>query len=112
MDEIEITGDGAGLITSVKPSAKKIPNTIQLFRNYPNPFNPSTSINFYLPETQNVTIKIYNISGEEIETLIEGVVPGGRHELRWTARGISSGVYIYKLQAGSFTDVKKMIYQK
>ncbi len=114
MEEIEIAGDGAGLITSIKPNGKTIPNIIQLFRNYPNPFNPSTAINFYLPETQMVTIKIYSITGQEIETLIEGEVPAGRHELHWAVPNgnISSGVYIYKMQAGSFVDAKKMIFQK
>ncbi|MGE5806163.1 MAG: DUF362 domain-containing protein [Ignavibacteria bacterium] len=115
MNEIEIVGDGAGLITSTQPDIEKsIPNRIQLFRNYPNPFNPSTSINFYLPETEFVSIKIYGISGEEIETLIEGEVPAGLHELHWAipATGLASGVYIYKMQAGNFFDAKKMIYQK
>jgi uncharacterized protein (DUF362 family) len=115
MNEIEIVGDGAGLITSAQPGKEKnIPDVVQLFRNYPNPFNPSTAINFYLPETEFAAIKIYSISGEEIETLIEGEVPAGRHELHWTipATGLASGVYIYKMQTRNFSEAKKMIYQK
>jgi uncharacterized protein (DUF362 family) len=113
MKEIEIVGDGAGLVTSVRPAYEVIiPTGIQLFHNFPNPFNPSTTIIFYLPKTQYVTVRLYSITGQEIETLVEGEVPEGQHELHWTARNISSGVYICKLQAGAFVDTKKMIYQK
>jgi len=113
MNEIEIVGDGAGLITSVQQDyTKYIPDNIMLYRNYPNPFNPSTTIKFNLPETEFVTIKIYSINGQEIETLIDGEIPAGQHEIHWTAKNLASGVYIYKMNAGSFTESKKMIYQK
>jgi uncharacterized protein (DUF362 family) len=115
MNEIELVGDGAGLITEVKPSHNIYsPNSTQLFRNFPNPFNPSTTIKFFLAEAEFVTLKIYNSIGQEIETLIEGNVPAGLHEIRWTIprEGIASGVYIYKMQTGSYAEAKKMIYQK
>ena len=113
MSEIEVVGDGAGLITSVKPGYQTlIPSEIRLSQNFPNPFNPATLIRFYLPKEENVNLKIYNIAGQEIETLINGEVPSGFHEVHWAAKNLASGVYIYQMRAGSFTDAKKMIYQK
>jgi uncharacterized protein (DUF362 family) len=113
MNEIEAVGDGAGLITSVRPERKVIPlNDFQLCQNFPNPFNPSTAIIFYLPHAEYVTIKIYSITGQEIETLVNGTVPAGQHELHWMAKHLSSGVYLCKMQAGKFSDTKKLIYQK
>lgn len=113
MSEIEVVGDGARLVTSTRPNKEVTnPDGFQLFQNYPNPFNGSTTINFYSPQLDNVTIKLYNITGKEIETLIAGEVPAGLHELHWTAKHLTSGVYIYKLQAGRFSDTKKLIYQK
>ena len=113
MSEIEIVGDGAGLVTAVRPEHNRtIPNNYVLYRNFPNPFNPSTTIKFYLPKTELVTIIIYSLNGQEIETLVNGEIPAGQHELHWTAKDLASGVYIYKMNAGSFTESKKMIYQK
>ena len=113
MSEIDIVGDGAGLVTSVRPETRvNIPDTIQLYQNYPNPFNPSTTIKFYLPRSEHVNISVYNIAGQAIETLVDGEVPAGQHELRWSASPLASGVYIYRLQAGGFVEAKKMIYQK
>jgi uncharacterized protein (DUF362 family) len=113
MNEIEIVGDGAGLITSIRPDYKvTLPSNIKLLQNYPNPFNPSTIIRFYLPQRKYVNIKIYSVTGQEIETLINGYVPAGQHELHWAPNGQASGVYIYKMIAGNYVETKKMIYQK
>jgi uncharacterized protein (DUF362 family) len=113
LSEIEVVGDGADLITSVQPEKiKNKPTNIVLYRNYPNPFNPSTTITFYLPEKESVNIKIYSMNGQEIETLVDSEIPAGLHELHWNANNLASGVYIYKMNAGSFTETKKMIYQK
>jgi uncharacterized protein (DUF362 family) len=113
MSEIEIVGDGAGLVTSVRPEREStLPSDFQLFQNYPNPFNPSTVITFYLPRTESVSLRLYDVTGQEVETLMEGEVPAGIHEFRWKANGLASGVYVYQLHAGRFSDTKKMIYQK
>ena len=112
MSEIEVVGDGSDLITSVKPYEVIVPSEIKLLQNYPNPFNPSTIIRFYLPSFEYVTVKVFNIAGEEIETLMQGEVPAGQHEIYWSASHLSSGVYIYSLQAGKFRESKKMILQK
>lgn len=113
MSEIEIVGDGAGLVTSVQPEREStLPTDFQLFQNYPNPFNPSTTIKFYLPRTESVSVRLFNVAGQEVETLVEGEVPAGMHELHWTANNQASGVYIYRMQAGGFVEARKLIYQK
>jgi len=113
MNEIKIVGDGSSLITSVIPKYNVvIPGNIKLLQNYPNPFNPATIIRFYLPRSEYACLIIYNINGREIETLVKGVVPAGLHEFHWAPNGRACGVYLYKLMAGSFSEVKKMIYQK
>ena len=84
-----------------------------LDQNYPNPFNPSTVINFSVPkENTLVTLKVYNSLGEEVGTLINQVVPAGHHEVNFNARGLSSGVYFYTLNAGNFVQSKKMVLLK
>lgn len=113
MREIEVIGDGAGRITLVRSNNEVInPDHFQLFQNFPNPFNRSTTINFYSPQPEYITIKLYNIAGQEIETLVAAEVSAGRHEINWTANNLASGVYIYKMQAGKFSYKKKLIYQK
>ena len=112
MNEIELVGDGAGTV-SVRHDYKLIkPDKFMLFQNFPNPFNPSTTIKFYLPTNELVTIKLFNIMGEKIETLVEGNIPSGQHEIQWNANHLASGTYIYRMQAGEFSESRKMILQK
>jgi len=112
MNEIEIVGDGAGVV-SIRPDYEFIvPDEFMIFQNFPNPFNPSTTIKFYLPRSEFVTIVLYAITGKKIETLVEGKIPAGQHELQWNANGLASGIYIYRMRAGSFSESRKMIYQK
>ncbi len=113
MSEIQAVGDGAHLVTSVRPDREVVPlDGFQLCQNFPNPFNSSTAIGFYLPHTEHVTIKIYNIAGQEIDTLVDSEIAAGKHEFHWMTKNLSSGVYFYKMQAGKFSDTKKLIYQK
>jgi FtsP/CotA-like multicopper oxidase with cupredoxin domain len=84
----------------------------KLDQNYPNPFNPSTTINFSVPENSQVTLKIYDVLGKEVSTLINQVVPAGNHEVNFDATGLSSGVYFYNLTAGNFVESKKMVLLK
>ncbi len=81
-------------------------------QNYPNPFNPSTKIGFNLIEQSNVELKIYDVLGNEVATLVNGVKPAGSYEAEWNASGLPSGVYIYQLKAGNNTQLKKMILMK
>jgi hypothetical protein len=83
-------------------------NTFSLAQNYPNPFNPATSISFSLPEASEVTLKVFNLLGQEITTLVNGRINAGNHAVNFDASALSSGVYIYRLQAGSSLQTKKM----
>jgi photosystem II stability/assembly factor-like uncharacterized protein len=88
------------------------PNNISLLQNYPNPFNPSTTFKYSIPDKMNVKIKLYDISGTEIETLINEEKPSGTYEVNWNAAKLPSGVYFYQLKAGDFISTKKMILIK
>ena len=93
------------------------PHTFALEANYPNPFNPSTSVAFSVDARSLVTLRVYNVLGQEVARLVDGVQSAGRYEVRWNGRNdagldLSSGIYFYRLHAGSFVDVKKMLYLK
>lgn len=83
-----------------------------LYQNYPNPFNPSTNIKFQIPNSSYVLLKVYDILGREIATLVNEPKSAGNHTAEWNATNFSSGVYIYKITAGEFSDVKKMLLLK
>lgn len=84
-----------------------IPQNYSLSQNYPNPFNPTTTIKFSIPENSLVTLKVYDILGKEVGTLINQVAPKGSHEVQFDASKLSSGMYVYRLTAGSFSDRRK-----
>jgi len=88
------------------------PDSYLLNQNYPNPFNPSTIISWQLPESKFVTLKIYDVLGNEVASLINEEKPAGNFEVEFNATALSSGIYYYKLVAGDFVDVKKMILLK
>ena len=83
-----------------------------LEQNYPNPFNPNTMIKYSVPQSSNVVIKVFDILGNEIETLVNKEKSSGTYELAWYAANLPSGVYLYRLQAGSFVETKKMTLLK
>ncbi len=96
---------------------KPIPKEFALHNNYPNPFNPVTTINYDLPKEGNVRLIIYDIMGREIAKLNNGFMPAGYHSVKWNARNqfgveVSAGVYFYQIQAGQFTKTQKMILLK
>lgn len=105
-----------------KPSKNisNIPTKFSLYQNFPNPFNPVTTIKYDLPKDVKVTIKIYDILGREVETLINNELrSAGRYEINWNANKYASGVYIYRIEArrvgsstSSFVDTKKMVLLK
>ena len=86
--------------------------TLLLFQNYPNPFNPSTSISFSLPSESFVTLKVFDILGREVAVLVSEKLPAGNHTQQWHAKNLPSGVYIYRLQAGTFTQTRKLVLLK
>jgi hypothetical protein len=85
------------------------PVSYSLFQNYPNPFNPSTTISYDLPTRSHVTLRIFNVLGQTVETLVNGNAEAGRHQVQWNPGHLASGVYFYRLQAGNFVENKKMI---
>lgn len=98
-------------LTSTSNEITEVTN-FNLYQNYPNPFNPVTNIKFDLKENSFVTLKIYDATGKEIQSLINSSLNQGQHSYNWNADKYSSGVYFYKLTAGSFSDIKKMLYVK
>ena len=86
--------------------------TYSLSQNYPNPFNPNTIIKYGIPETGYIKLKVYDILGNEITTLVKEEKAPGNYSVEWNASSIASGVYIYRLQAGSFVNTRKMILMK
>ena len=90
----------------------EIPRHFALLQNYPNPFNPSTTIRFELTKSSYVTLKIYNLIGQELETLFNGRLSPGEFEVEWNAASHPSGMYLYRMQAADFAEVKKLILLK
>jgi sugar lactone lactonase YvrE len=95
-------------IEGVNPNAHQF----RLSQNYPNPFNPSTTIRFAVAQPTQVSLKIYDLMGKEVASLVSGYISAGEHEVVWNAAYLASGVYFYKLQAGSFVQTKKMLLVK
>ncbi|GIK59529.1 MAG: hypothetical protein JETCAE03_06600 [Ignavibacteriaceae bacterium] len=88
------------------------PKEFKLEQNYPNPFNPSTVISYQLPVVSNITLKVYDILGSEVITLVNEQQEPGYYEVQFNAANIASGMYVYRLQAGDFISVKKMLLIK
>ena len=99
------------VITDVSDNSQH-PNEFRLYNNYPNPFNPTTIIRYSIPEASFTSIRIYNELGKEVSALVNETKSAGTYEVEFNASNLSSGVYYYKLQAGSFTETKKMILTK
>jgi hypothetical protein len=93
-------------------SVTTLPTSFQLMQNYPNPFNPTTVISFQLATKSRVTLKVYDILGREVETLVDGALDTGLHQVSFDASRFASGVYFYRIQAGSFTATKKLMLLK
>jgi hypothetical protein len=107
-----LRNDWANVLTAVKDVASLDAKSYKLYQNYPNPFNPSTTINFSLPVDGNVVLKVYNILGKEVATLMNGFERAGGKEVTFNASNLPSGMYIYTIKAGNFTSSKKMMLLK
>jgi len=99
----------ADYVTNAGETADKIPTEFALGQNYPNPFNPSTTIEFALPHSGHVTLKVYNILGEEVATLVSGKRAAGFFGTTWAADGLPSGVYFFRLFAGNQVQIRKSL---
>jgi Secretion system C-terminal sorting domain/Cytochrome c554 and c-prime len=109
---IKAAMDELGGVTSFEYPKSGIPQAYQLSQNYPNPFNPSTTIEYTIPEQSNVKITIYDALGKEVEVLFNGEQSAGLHRLDWNASSYASGIYFYRMNTGSFAQVKKMLLLK
>ena len=96
-------------LIGINPIAKEVPDKFSLFQNYPNPFNPTTKIKFQIAKSSFVTLKIYDILGREVETLVNEKQTAGTYQAEWDGSIFASGIYFYKLQTESFSETKKMM---
>jgi len=92
--------------------AEEVPTSFALGDAYPNPFNPSTTIEFALPQAEQVSLSVYNITGQQVVTLSNDLYERGVHSVTFDASHLGSGVYLYTLEAGAFTETKKMVLVK
>ncbi len=95
--------------TGIGDDSNQLIRNYELAQNYPNPFNPTTTISFAIPQSENVSLTIFNIVGQEVATLVNGRLEAGRYDYQFDAPGLSSGLYFYQIKAGNFTDTKKMM---
>jgi hypothetical protein len=118
--EIYYKRNPTGNAVAINNISTEIPSSYSLSQNYPNPFNPTTNVQFSIPQpvilsaAKNlfVTLKIYDILGKEVATLVNEILQAGTYEVKFDGSTLNSGVYFYKLQTGDFVDVKKMILIK
>jgi len=99
-------------LTGIVPNNGNIPTVYSLSQNYPNPFNPVTKINFALPKQGFVSLKIYDVLGREVRTLVNEFKSAGQYSVDFNASDYSSGVYFYRLESNGFSDIKRMMLIK
>ncbi len=99
-------------VTGVKSPTGGVAKTYELYQNYPNPFNPSTVINYQLPTNGQVNLKVYDILGREVATLVNERENAGSYSVKFNGSRLASGVYFYRLTAGNFVSVKKLVVLK
>jgi hypothetical protein len=92
-----------------KSSRPRVSSQYRLYQNYPNPFNGFTKIRFYIPVLEKVSLVLYDVLGQKVQTLLDHTMSAGEHEMEFDSRGLASGIYYYRLQAGVFRGMKKLI---
>lgn len=107
LDDVQV----AGPLTDVGPS-RGLPAEVSLAQNYPNPFNPSTTIEWTVPTASKVSLKIFNLLGEEVGTLVDADMSPGEYRTTWNASGFPTGMYFYRLQVGGAVQTRKLILAK
>ena len=108
-EPVELFGEVA---TSSEEITNGLPVAFELNQNYPNPFNPTTQIDFALPEASDVRLEIYNVIGQRVSILVNEQRTAGYHNVTFDASSLASGVYFYRIQAGSFVKTQKMMLVK
>lgn len=106
--EATVNGIHYPIISSVQEDRNPI-TSFALRQNYPNPFNPSTTISYDLPTQSHVALRIFNVLGQEVATLVNDKREAGRYQVKWNAEGLSSGMYFYQLRTNSFVETRKML---
>ena len=99
-------------LTGIEPVAAGIPNKFSLHQNYPNPFNPVTKIKFDIAKNTNVKLRIYDVTGREVLKITDAYMTAGSYSFQWNASQFASGIYFYRLDAGEYSEIKKMILVK
>jgi len=99
-------------LTGIEPVAAGIPNKFSLHQNYPNPFNPVTKIKFDIAKNSNVKLRIYDVTGREVLKITDAYMTAGSYSFQWNASQFASGIYFYRLDAGEYSEIKKMILVK
>ena len=113
LQSFSFTGTKSTTGVSIKDSyGENVPQQYYLEQNYPNPFNPTTQINYSVPQISYITLKVYNLLGQEVKSLFEGIRQQGNYTATFDSRGLSSGVYLYRMAAGNFVDMKKTMLLK
>ena len=121
IDTVDVTGDDRVIYVNrydyLSTESEGIPTEFALHENYPNPFNPSTTLRFDLPEVNDITLTIYNMLGQKVKVFNMQSAPSGYHALKWNATNdlgdpVSAGVYLYQLQAKDFVKTRKMVLLK
>jgi len=110
--EIYYKRDPTGNVVGINSISNEIPKEFSLSQNYPNPFNPNTLISYDLPAADYVSLKIFDLLGKEVVTLVNEKQNAGSYSVNFNGSNLSSGMYYYKLESGNFTDTKKMILIK
>jgi hypothetical protein len=98
-----------GLESAVHPTLSAASKYFRLAQNFPNPFNSTTQIEFMLPSTQRVSLRLYDVLGREVAVIMNEIQTAGRHRLAFDASGLSSGVYLCRLEAGEMIQTRKMV---
>jgi C-terminal processing protease CtpA/Prc len=104
--------DSSDVIVGIRSLEVPVPQSYTLYQNYPNPFNPITTVKFDLPKTSEVTLKVFNILGEEVTTIVSEKISAGSYSYEWDASGLASGIYLYRLQAGDYLETRKMVLMR
>ena len=98
--------------TAAGNGVAELPKDYKLYQNHPNPFNPTTAIDFALPKANRVELTVYNVLGNEVAKLVDGEMTAGHHSIVLDGADLTSGIYFYHLKAGEFTQMKKMVLMK
>jgi hypothetical protein len=112
LEPMKSTPDASTTITGIDGKGGTLPSEFALHQNYPNPFNPTTTIRFSLKEAGVTTLKVYDLLGREVATLVNEKLTAGYYAKPWNASGFATGVYFYKLTSGKSTQVKKLLLMK